>query len=245
MSVAVITGASSGLGRALARRLAEQGWQLVLDARNPQPLYRTADELAVHTTVTAVAGDVTEPRHRHALAQAAGSFGGVDLLVNNASSLGPTPLAGMTELEPATFELILRTNVVAPLALIQLLRPWLRASAVVVNISSDAAIEHYPSWGGYGASKSALDHLSATLATEDPRHRYYAFDPGDMRTPMHQAAFPGEDISDRPWPLIVVPALLSLYRDRPASGRYRAADLQVPAGAPAPQPDATVGGRRG
>jgi NAD(P)-dependent dehydrogenase (short-subunit alcohol dehydrogenase family) len=219
---AVITGASKGLGRALAGALAAEGWRLVVDARTPGRLAAELPGAAV------VAGDVTDPRHRDALAAAAGRLGRLDLLVNNASDLGPSPLPGLASYPLEALRRVYETDVLAPLALIQLLAPRLRAAGgIVVNISSDAAVEPYPGWGGYGSAKAALDQLSAVLAAEEPGLRVYAVDPGDMRTDMHQAAFPGADISDRPEPAAVVPALLRLLRARPPSGRYPAADWAV------------------
>lgn len=216
---ALITGASKGLGRALAEALAARGWQLVVDARNPGSL---AAEL---TDAIVVPGDVTDPRHRDALGTAVAALGRLDLLVNNASELGPSPLPALAHLPLDSLRRIYETDVVAPLALVQAMLPELRdAGGIVVNVSSDAAVEPYPGWGGYGSAKAALDQLSAVLAAEEPGLRIYAVDPGDMRTDLHQAAFPGEDISDRPEPATVVPALLQLLDARPASGRYRAAD---------------------
>jgi len=233
MPTAVITGASAGLGRALATALAERGWNLVLDARRPDRLLRVADELGRSTRLHAIPGDVGDAAHRRQLASAAAEFGQVDLLVNNASTLGPSPLPALAELTAEQLAEILHTNVVAPLALAQLALPALTATGgTVVNVSSDAAVAHYPGWGGYGCAKAALDHLTATLATENvenPHLRWYSFDPGDMRTEMHQAAFPGEDISDRPEPESVLPALLRLISERPPSGRYTALELAVPA----------------
>ncbi|GGK39487.1 short-chain dehydrogenase [Pilimelia terevasa] len=223
MPVALVTGASAGLGRALAAALADQRWTLILDGRRPGPLAAVAAALADRAAVTAVPGDVADPAHRADLAAAATAAGGLDLLVNNASSLGPTPLPALRDLDAADLAAVLEVNVTAPLALIRAALP--RPGGVVVNISSDAAVAHYPHWGAYGASKAALDHLTATLAAENPGVRWYAVDPGDMRTAMHQAAFPGADISDRPLPASVVPALLRLLDEAPASGRYRAADL--------------------
>ena len=225
MPTAVITGASAGLGRALATSLAERGWNLVVDARRPDRLFRLADELGRSCQLRAIAGDVGDGEHRRRLAEAVTEFGSLDLLVNNASTLGPSPLPPLTELAADQLTDILRVNLVAPLALIQLSLPALTAAGggaggSVVNLSSDAAVAHYPGWGGYGCAKAALDHLSATLAEENPGLRWYSFDPGDMRTEMHQAAFPGEDISDRPAPESVVPALLRLIDSRPPSGRY-------------------------
>jgi NAD(P)-dependent dehydrogenase (short-subunit alcohol dehydrogenase family) len=218
---ALITGASKGLGRALAGALAARGWRLVLDARTP-------GSLATELSAAVLAGDVTDPRHREALAAAVDTLGRLDLLVNNASDLGPSPLPALACYPIEALRRVYETDVVAPLALVQILAPHLRAAAgIVMNISSDAAVEPYPGWGGYGSAKAALDQLSAVLAAEEPDLRVYAVDPGDMRTDMHQAAFPGEDITDRPEPATVVPALLRLLDARPPSGRYRAADWAV------------------
>jgi NAD(P)-dependent dehydrogenase (short-subunit alcohol dehydrogenase family) len=226
---ALITGASRGLGRALALDLHASGWQLVLDARGPAAL----DDVAARVPgAVTVAGDVTDARHRAALAAAVEGFGGLDLLVNNASELGPSPLLRLADHPLDALRRVYETNVLAPLALVQLLLPALRASGgTVVDISSDAATEAYETWGGYGSSKAALDHLSAVLAVEEPAIRVFAVDPGDMRTEMHQQAFPGEDISDRPSPEAVVPALRRLLSVRPASGRYRASDWALTAAA--------------
>src|SRR3954464_15646385 len=220
---ALITGASRGLGRALATALSDRGWRLVVDGRDAARLHASASS----ELVTAVPGDVTDPVHLAALAEAVGPR--LDLLVNNASELGPSPLPALADLRPDDLLRILSVNVAAPLALVQALLPALRAAGgTVVDISSDAAVEAYAGWGGYGASKAALDQLTAVLAVENPELRVYAVDPGDMATDMHQAAFPGEDISDRPAPETVVPSLLALLDGRSPSGRYRAADL-VPA----------------
>jgi NAD(P)-dependent dehydrogenase (short-subunit alcohol dehydrogenase family) len=225
---ALVTGASRGLGRALATTLSERGWRLVLDGRDTARLTAAAASLPHPELVTAVPGDVADPQHRAALAGAVGPR--LDLLVNNASDLGPSPLPSLAELDPDEFRRVLTVNAVAPLALVQAVLPALRsARGTVVNISSDAAVEAYAGWGGYGASKAALDQLTAVLAVEHPELRVYAVDPGDMATDMHQAAFPGEDISDRPAPETVVPALLALLGGDRSSGRYRAADL-IPAG---------------
>jgi NAD(P)-dependent dehydrogenase (short-subunit alcohol dehydrogenase family) len=227
---ALLTGTSRGLGAALARELNGRGWRLVVDARDADRLRTAVAALPRPDRVTAIPGDVTDPAHRAALAAAAGDR--LDLLVNNASELGPSPLPRLADLPLPAFERVLEVNVVAPLALVQLTLPALRAAGGrVLDISSDAAVEAYEGWGGYGAGKAALDQLTAVLATENPGLRVYAVDPGDMATDMHQAAFPGEDISDRPAPESVVPALLRLLDDdAPPSGRYRAAELQ-PAGA--------------
>ena len=222
---ALITGASKGLGRALAGALVARGWRLAVDARAPGSLAAELPDAAV------VTGDVTEPGHRVALAAAVSRLdrlGRLDLLVNNASDLGPSPLPALARYPLEALRRVYETDVVAPLALVQMLAPRLRdAGGIVVNVSSDAAVEPYPGWGGYGSAKAALDQLSAILAAEEPDLRVYAVDPGDMRTDMHQAAFPGEDITDRPEPATVVPALLRLLDARPPSGRYRAADWAV------------------
>jgi NAD(P)-dependent dehydrogenase (short-subunit alcohol dehydrogenase family) len=225
---ALVTGASRGLGRALTTALAERGWRLVLDGRDAGRLAATVATLPRPELVTAVAGDVADPQHRAALAAAVGPR--LDLLVNNASDLGPSPLPHLADLHADEFLRLLAVNTVAPLGLVQAVLPALRsAHGTVVDISSDAAVEAYAGWGGYGASKAALDQLTAVLAVEHPELRIFAVDPGDMATDMHQAAFPGEDISDRPAPETVVPALLALVDGDLPSGRYRAAGL-VPAG---------------
>ena len=225
MAHAVITGGSVGLGRALAFGLARHSWQLTLDARTPGPLTQTADALLRLTSVRAVPGDVTDPQHRTALLAAATELGPVDLLVNNASELGGSPQPRLHDLDEAAYARIWRTNVVAPQQLIRAFLPRLAPGAVVINISSDAGAEHYEGWGGYGSSKAALDHQTLTWAAEEPQYTWYAFDPGDLRTALHQAAFPGEDISDRPEPETVVPVLIALIASGLPSGRYRAADL--------------------
>jgi NAD(P)-dependent dehydrogenase (short-subunit alcohol dehydrogenase family) len=225
MSVAVITGASRGLGRAVAAALAGRGWSVVVDARSAQDLASLEADLP-DTSVIAIPGDVTDPSHREALAEAVEELGGLDLLMNNASLLGPSPQPTLADYPLEVLRRVYEVDVVAPLALTQLLLPHLaKHGGVVVNVSSDAAVGAYEGWGGYGSAKAALDHVSAVLGAEQPALAVYAFDPGDMRTTMHQEAFPGEDISDRPEPRTVVPALLRLLDERPASGRYRAADL--------------------
>jgi NAD(P)-dependent dehydrogenase (short-subunit alcohol dehydrogenase family) len=227
MPLALITGASKGLGRALARELADRGWSLVLDARGASALDAVAR--ALPGGVTAIAGDVADARHREALAAAVRRHGRLDLLVNNASYLGPSPMPSLAEYPLAELARVYEVDVIAPLALVQSLLPLLATDAVVLNISSDAAVEAYPGWGGYGSAKAALDHLTAVLAVEQPGRSVYAVDPGDMRTDMHQAAFPGEDISDRVEPESVVPSLLRLIDQRPPSGRYRAGEFAVEA----------------
>ena len=223
MPTAIVTGASRGLGRALAAALADRGWRLVLDARDGAALERAAAELRGRADVVALAGDVADPWHRHALIDAAGDA--IDLVVNNASDLGPSPLPPLAELPLDRLEQVLRVNVLAPLAVAQLALPKLVEGARVVNVTSDAAVEPYPGWGGYGASKAALEQLTAVLAAEHPGLRIYAVDPGDMNTRMHQDAFPGEDISDRPPPEASVPGLLALIEGDLPSGRYGARAL--------------------
>jgi NAD(P)-dependent dehydrogenase (short-subunit alcohol dehydrogenase family) len=229
--VALITGASRGLGRALADALASDGWALILDARGADALEEARAALAQQTTVVAIPGDVTDPAHRAMLADAARRAGGLDLLVNNASILGPSPQPALLDYPLDVLERVYRTNVIAPLALIQAVRPALRHGARIVNITSDAAVEPYESWGGYGSSKAALEQLSHILAAENPTLRLYWVDPGDMRTQMHQEAFPGEDISDRPLPETSVPGLLALIAGGYPSGRYAARALTAPVAA--------------
>ncbi|HEY3833750.1 MAG TPA: SDR family NAD(P)-dependent oxidoreductase [Acidimicrobiia bacterium] len=221
---AIVTGASRGLGLALTSALARQGWHVVADARDGQALHA-----AVHTAlgadphVTLVAGDVTDPAHRQALIDAAG--GSIDLVVNNAGGLGPSPLPALDSVDPNELATLFAVNVVAPLALIQTAFPHLAPHATIVNITSDASVEPYEGWGVYGTTKAALDHLGAVLAAENPGVRVLTLDPGDMRTRMHQDAFPGEDISDRPLPEASVPGILTLIDSDTASGRYRIAQV--------------------
>jgi NAD(P)-dependent dehydrogenase (short-subunit alcohol dehydrogenase family) len=222
---ALITGASRGLGLALARALARHGWTLIIDARGAAALEQAARELERSTHVIAIPGDITDPGHRGALAAAAREQGGLDALINNASILGPSPRPDLLDLPIEEFEHVLRANLVAPLALTQAVQGLLRPAARVINISSDAAREPYAGWGGYGASKAALEQLSAILAAERPDLRVYWVDPGDMRTQMHQEAFPGEDISDRPPPEESVPGILALLHGDQPSGRYSARSL--------------------
>ena len=225
--VAVVTGASQGLGLALADALADRGWDLVIDARRADRLSDAVEGLRTRTEVTAVAGDVTDPAHRAELVDAARSRPGpIRLLVNNASTLGPTPLPRVADLPPAELGEILTVNVLAPLALAQLALPLLeRSKGTIVNVSSDAAVEGYEGWGGYGASKAALEQLSRVLAVENPGLRVLWVDPGDMRTQMHQDAFPREDISDRPLPEESVPGFVALVTGSHASGRYQAREV--------------------
>ena len=222
---ALITGASRGLGLALARQLARHGWNLLIDARGAEAIEQARAELAELTTVIAIPGDVSDPMHRRALVEAAQRLGGLDLLVNNASILGPSPQPALLEYPLEVLEKVYRVNLIAPLALIQALKRHLKAGASIINITSDAGVEAYPGWGGYGSSKAALEQLSNVLAAENPEYRVYWVDPGDMRTQMHQEAFPGEDISDRPLPEESVPGLLALITGTYASGRYVARTL--------------------
>ncbi|KQW53178.1 short-chain dehydrogenase [Nocardioides sp. Root1257] len=226
MPVAVITGASQGLGLAFAHALARTGWSVVGDARDAVRLGDAVDGLPGGPHL-AVPGDVTDSWHRGALAASAADLGGADLLVNNASTLGASPLPALADLQPETYLRTFDVNVVAPIALAGLLLPQLRTRrGRILNVTSDASVEAYETWGGYGSSKAALDHASRVLAAEEPDVRVYAVDPGDLRTAMHQAAFPGEDIGDRPDPASVVPHLMALVLGDHKSGRHRAADLE-------------------
>lgn len=222
---ALITGASRGLGLALARTLAERGWTLILDARGAAALEAARVELARSTRVVALAGDVTDAAHRAALAAAARAAGGLDAVVNNAGILGPSPQPNLLDYPLDVLAEVYRTNTLAPLAILQATRGVLRPGARILNVTSDAAAEAYPGWGGYGSSKAALEQLSAVLAAENPDLRVYWVDPGDMRTQMHQDAFPGEDITDRPLPEASVPGLVALLEGAHPSGRYTAGTL--------------------
>jgi NAD(P)-dependent dehydrogenase (short-subunit alcohol dehydrogenase family) len=230
MSVAIITGGSRGFGRALAVDLASDGWGVVLDGRTATSVKEAVAELeALGAPVRGIAGDVADGDHRDSLVTAARQLGSLDLLVNNASTLGPTPLPRLERYPLDELRRVYEVNTVAPVALLQAALPLLRRShGVVVSLSSDAAVEAYEGWGGYGSSKSALDHLHLVLAAEEPDLTVYQFDPGDMRTEMHQAAFPGEDISDRPPPDTVVPRLRRLLDSGAPSGRYRAGQWEDP-----------------
>ena len=227
---AVITGGSIGLGRALATELVRAGWSVTIDARTATALARAAQQLTElagpHQRVESVVGDIGDPDHRRELVELATRTGPIDLLVNNASELGGSPLPALRDLDAAAYERLFRTNVVAPQQLVRAALDRLSPDAVILNISSDAGVEHYPTWGGYGSTKAALDHQSLTWAAEEPGRTWYAVDPGDLRTAMHQAAFPGEDISDRPLPESVAPILLALVGSGRPSGRYRAEDLR-------------------
>ena len=223
MSTAIVTGASRGLGLALATELARRDWRLVVDARGEDELEAARGRLAALTEVVALPGDMSSEAHRRALVAAAGPR--IELVVNNAGGLGPSPLPPLVSYPLAELEALYRVNALAPLRLFQLARPLLSERAAILNVTSDAAVEAYEGWGGYGSSKAALEQLTTVLAAEQPDLRVYAVDPGDMRTRMHQDAFPGEDISDRPPPEESVPGLLALIEGELPSGRYRAAEL--------------------
>jgi NAD(P)-dependent dehydrogenase (short-subunit alcohol dehydrogenase family) len=225
--VALVTGGSRGLGRALTQELTRRGWHVIVDARDADRLFAAVQTMPAGS-VTAVPGDVADPDHRRTLAAAVDAAGGLDLLVNNASILGPSPQPRLADYPLDVLEQVYAVNTVAPLGLLQLLLPHLeKRGGRVVSVSSDAAVEAYEGWGGYGSAKAALDHLTAILAAEQPTLRVYSFDPGDMATDLQQQAFPGEDVSDRSAPEAVVPAVLRLVEGDLPSGRYRAADLAV------------------
>lgn len=228
---ALITGASRGLGLALARELARSGWRLIIDARGEQDLEKARRELSFHTEIFAIPGDISDASHREKLAEVAGQMGGLDAVINNASILGPSPQPELLNYSIKALTEVFRVNVLAPLGLLQTVQSLLKPGARVVNITSDAGVEAYPGWGGYGSSKAALEHLTAILAAENPDLKIYWVDPGDMRTQMHQAAFPGEDISDRPLPEVSVPGLIALLENKNniPSGRYLARQIELEA----------------
>jgi len=227
--VAVITGASQGLGLELAKSLAADGWSLVIDARRPELLGQATAAIEAEADheakVTAIAGDVADAGHRADLAAAARATGSVRLIVNNASTLGASPLPTLVDLDAAAYVRTLEVNLVAPMALVAALADQLGDGATVVNVSSDAAVEPYSHWGGYGSSKAALDHASMILAEEHPTWRVLAVDPGDLNTELHRMAFPGEDLSDLPGPEAAVPGFRALIDGTLPSGRYRAQEL--------------------
>ncbi|MFN2464002.1 MAG: SDR family oxidoreductase [Candidatus Dormibacteria bacterium] len=229
MSTALVTGASEGLGRALCARLARDGWNVVIDARDEDRLLTAVAGFGGGSRIVAIPGDVSDPAHRRQLVAAASLLGGLDLLVNNASTLGASPMPRLREYPLDVLRAVLEVNLIAPLALWQEVMPLMAGrQGTVINITSDAAVEGYEGWGGYGASKAALEQVSRVIAAEHPDQRVYWVDPGDMNTRMHQDAFPGEDISDRPAPEESVPGLLALVSNRPPSGRYRAREVVSP-----------------
>jgi NAD(P)-dependent dehydrogenase (short-subunit alcohol dehydrogenase family) len=231
MNVAIVTGASRGLGRAVAQGLIGAGWSVVIDGRDATALQQAAAELRADrppdASLAVLPGDITDPDHRQELVDAAAALGGLDLVVNNAGTLGASPLPTLADYPLSDLRVAFEVNVVAPLGLIQVALPLLLASPRprLINITSDAAREAYEGWGGYGAGKAALEHLGAVLGVEFPALTVWTVDPGDLRTAMHQEAFPGEDISDRPEPASVVPAFLKLITSGRPSGRYRASEL--------------------
>jgi len=231
MPIAAVTGGSRGLGKVITDALLSRGWSVVIDARGARALSAAAADLrAGHPAwvrLIAIAGDVTDADHRHALIESATSLGGLDLVVNNAGVLGPSPQPALADYPMDQLGEVFAANALAPLAVVQAALPLLRASACprVLNITSDAAIEAYAGWGGYGSSKAALEQLGRVLAMEEPWLRVWCVDPGDMATRMHQEAFPGEDISDRPAPEDVVDGLIGLIESDRPSGRYAAAEL--------------------
>ena len=224
---ALITGASRGLGLALARELTQQNWRLIINARGEDALEDAREELSKWTEVIAIAGDVTDPQHRKALRNAAKELGGLDAVINNAGILGPSPQPELLDYPLDILADVYRANVIAPLGVLQALQHTLKPDARVINITSDAAREAYPRWGGYGSSKAAFEQLSNVLAAERPDWHIYWVDPGDMRTQMHQEAFPFEDISDRPLPETSVPGFIELLENNYPSGRYAARELRT------------------
>ena len=227
--VALVTGGSMGLGLALVTALVEDGWTVVVDGRDPDDLAAATADLSGPGSVVAVAGDVTDASHRAALRDEVAARGGrLDALVNNASVLGPSPQPALVDYPLDVLRTVYEVNVLAPLALVQVLAPHLGNGAAVVNITSDAGVEGYEGWGGYGSSKAALEQLSNILAAEHPGWRVYWVDPGDMNTRLHQEAFPGEDISDRPDPSVSVPGLVALISGDQPSGRYQARAVTSP-----------------
>ncbi len=227
---ALITGASRGLGLAIAQSLAGKGWNLIINGRNARALLDAQTELAKITHVEAISGDIIDEIHLLQFPERIAKFGSLDLVINNASTLGVSPQPHLLNFPIEKIHTVFHTNVIAPLSVLQKVQSFLKPDAMVINISSDAAVEAYEGWGGYGASKAALDHLTAILGKENPEWKVYAFDPGDMRTQMHQEAFPGEDISDRPSPEeVALPGILNLIENNMPSGRYTASSIAATA----------------
>ena len=223
----LITGASRGLGYELSKALATKGWQLIINARGKKALQKVTKELSRWTTVIGISGSITDEQHLVELTTAAKRLRGVDVVVNNASTLGVSPQPRLLDYSTETLQKIFLTNLIAPITLLQKVQPYLNENARIINLTSDAGLEVYPQWGGYGASKAALEHASATLALENPKWKVYWVDPGDMRTQMHQAAFPNEDISDRPLPITTVPGFLALIEGDLLSGRYISKEVEA------------------
>jgi len=222
--VALITGASRGLGFAIAKVLAEKNWSLIIDARGDDALENARYKLSILTNVIAISGDVNDSTHRLELAKAVKKFGRLDAVINNASTLGVSPQPTLLNYPLNVLLSVYITNVISPLALIQAVQEWFASDTRIINVTSDAGVEAYVGWGGYGSSKAALEHLSAILAEENDQKVYW-IDPGDMQTQMHQEAFPDDDISDRPLPDLSAPAFLTLLEGDLPSGRYQAQKL--------------------
>jgi NAD(P)-dependent dehydrogenase (short-subunit alcohol dehydrogenase family) len=229
-SVALVTGASRGLGLEVARAYGRRGLRLILTARGADELERAASELRNLTEVVALAGDVADPAHvQRLVGEGERAFGHIDVLVNNASELGPSPMPALADFPLDQLRTVFDVNVVAPLGLIQAVLPGMlaRHAGLIVNVTSDAGVEAYPTWGGYGASKAALEHLSRVLAAEIEASgvRAYVVDPGDMNTAMHRAAEPGVDLGHLPGPDIVAPAFVQLLDETAPFGRFEAQRL--------------------
>ena len=226
-NLALITGASRGLGFALTKAFVERGWSLIVTARDAGALHAALAKLDNRERVIAIPGDVADPIHRQTLAEAAQLLGGLNAVINNAGILGISPQPLLVNYPLDVLEQVYQINVIAQLGILQAIWKELKPGATIMNITSDAGVEPYPNWGGYGSSKAALDQLTAILAVENPQFHIYSVDPGDMRTQMHQEAFPGEDISDRPLPEVSIPGILSLLEEKLPSGRYRARELAL------------------
>jgi NAD(P)-dependent dehydrogenase (short-subunit alcohol dehydrogenase family) len=226
--IALITGASKGLGYTLAENLALKGWTLLINARNAKKLLDARNRLARITKIIAISGDVRDEIHLLQLAEALQTNQWkLDLVVNNASALGVSPMPSLLDHPIDDLHTIFHTNMIAHISLLQKIRSHLKPGATIINVSSDAGAEAYENWGAYGGSKAGLDHMTTIFAKENPEYKFFSFDPGDMRTDMHQAAFPGQDIGDRPLPQEhAVPALLELIKNELPSGRYTTSILK-------------------